>query len=53
LAKIKEGQTPRITEPNLFKNIIWLPMKEYKKYLVAPNVRDFCEDYVQGELGVY
>ncbi len=50
LAKIKKGQVLRIAEPDIFKDIIWLPIKDYKKYSVAPNVKDFCEDYIHGKL---
>jgi len=52
LAKIKEGQKPKVMEPELFRDIIWLAMKEYKRYSVAPNVKDFCEDYIQGKLRI-
>ena len=46
LAKIPKGQVPKIIEPELFRDIFWLPMKQYNQYSVAPNVKDFCEDYI-------
>ncbi|MEK6960574.1 MAG: NUDIX hydrolase [Nanoarchaeota archaeon] len=50
LAKIAQGQTPRVNEPTKFSHLFWLPMKEYKSYSVAPNVKEFCEDYIEGKL---
>lgn len=47
LAKIKEGQEPKIMEPEVFRDILWLPIREYKQYPVAPNVKQFCEDYIR------
>ncbi|HIG93506.1 TPA: NUDIX hydrolase [Candidatus Woesearchaeota archaeon] len=52
LAQILSGQIPRIREPELFRDIVWLPLKQYKGYSVAPNVQDFCEDYVNGKFGL-
>lgn len=52
LAKIKKGQTPTIIETETFRDIFWLPMNDYKKYSVAPNVKEFCEDYIQGKLNI-
>ena len=49
LAKILDNQTPRIMEPDKFRDIFWLPMKEYKNYLCAPNVKEFCQDYIDGK----
>ncbi|HIJ98617.1 TPA: NUDIX hydrolase [archaeon] len=49
LAKIKEGQTPRIMEPKSFKDLIWLPIENYEEYTVAPNVKKICEDYLSGK----
>ena len=48
LAKILRGQTPLIMEPELFRDIFWLPMKEYARHSVAPNVQDFCKNYILG-----
>lgn len=50
LAKIKNGHAPRVMEEELFGEIFWLPIKEYKKYAVAPNVKNFCEKYIQDKL---
>ena len=49
-AKIKEGQKPKVMEPEVSREIIWLPMREYKEYSVAPNVKELCEDFIQGKL---
>lgn len=46
IAKIQKGQNPRIMEPEEFKNFIWMPLKKYKDYYVAPNVKDFCKDFI-------
>jgi 8-oxo-dGTP diphosphatase len=32
LAQIPAGQNPKITEPELFREIFWLPIKDFKKY---------------------
>ena len=52
LATIKKGQKPRVAEPKVFRNLAWLPMRDYKKYSVAPNVKLVCEDYISGKLKV-
>lgn len=52
LAQIPSGQIPKVMEPELFRDIFWLPMKQYKEYSVAPNVKDFCKDYINGKLDV-
>lgn len=44
LAVIKKGQTPRIVETDKFSSMIWMPIRDYKKYDVAPNVRMVCEE---------
>ncbi len=46
IAQIPKGQKPRIMEPESFRDILWLPIKEYKKYSVALNVADFCNKYI-------
>ncbi len=49
LARIKEGQEPRINEPEKFEKLLWLPIKNYKQYALAPNVKTFCEKYLTGK----
>lgn len=49
LAQIPNGQIPKIMEPELFRDIFWMPLKEYQKYSLAPNVRSFCEEYIEKE----
>jgi 8-oxo-dGTP diphosphatase len=34
LAQIPKGQKPKIMEPKSFRDILWLPMKDYKKTLL-------------------
>ncbi len=50
LAQIPKGQVPKIMEPEIFRDVFWLPIKDYKNYSVAPNVKEFCEDYINGKL---
>lgn len=50
LATINSGQTARVNEPDIFSEIFYLPMHDYANYAVAPNVREFCEDYKQGKI---
>ncbi len=50
-AVITDG-IPTIMEPEAFRDIFWLPMREHKKYSVASNVREFCEDYIHGLLSM-
>jgi 8-oxo-dGTP diphosphatase len=42
-ARIAEGQTPRVAEPDTFSKLAWIPPKHHKRYKLAPNVRIFCE----------
>ncbi len=50
LAAIVQGQEPRIMEPNTFRDIFWLPIRGYAQYSVAPNVKEFCDDYIAGRM---
>lgn len=45
LAKIVAGE-PTIMEPDVFDHYIWMPIREYKKYVLAPNVNEFCKKYI-------
>ncbi len=47
LATIQAGCIPQAKEKDKFDHIFWLPIKDYKAYSVAPNVKEFCEDYIQ------
>lgn len=49
LASIQPGCIPCAKEKSEFSHIFWLPIKNYKSYSVAPNVKDFCDDYIKGE----
>lgn len=46
LAELKDGELPRITEPDLFGDLLWLPLNNLQKYPLAPNVKKFCEKYI-------
>lgn len=50
LAKIKTGEKPKVAEPEIFEKLFWMPMKEYKNFSCAQNLKEFCEDFVQGKL---
>ena len=50
LAQIKPGQTPRVMEPKVSRDLIWLPIKDYQKYSLAPNAKTTCEDYLKDKL---
>jgi 8-oxo-dGTP pyrophosphatase MutT (NUDIX family) len=47
LAKIKPGQTPVIMENEIFSELIWMPLQDYEKQELAPNVRLFIQDYLK------
>ncbi|MGM5484751.1 MAG: NUDIX hydrolase [Nanobdellota archaeon] len=38
-------ETPEIKEKDKFSEIIWMPIKEYKKYKLAENVKEFCSTF--------
>jgi len=46
LARLKDGDSPKIVESYLFDNLFWLPLNEPQKYSLAPNVKKFCEKYI-------
>ena len=48
LCEITTG-TPRITEPDVFEKLEWIALAEWKKYVLAPNVQQFCEQWASGE----
>jgi len=50
LSKIHEGETPRIMEPETFDHLFWLPIKDHAKFAVAPNAKEFCEEYLRETL---
>ncbi len=52
LAEIRARQTPRIAEPDQFRDLIWMPIAAYQNYAVAPNVKDFCKDIVEGKMPI-
>ncbi len=48
--KIADNQTPKVNEPAKFEKLFWLPIKQYKKYSCAPNIREFCQKYIDGKI---
>ena len=50
LAKIKNSQESRIAEKETFTHFQWVPIVEYKKYSIAPNVKDFFEDVMNKKI---
>lgn len=49
-AKIKDNQKPRVMEPEAFKEIFWMPIKDYKNHSCAPNLKSFCEDVINKKI---
>lgn len=47
-AVIKQGQEPIVNEPEAFEKLFWMPLKKYTEYICAPNVKSFCQKYVNG-----
>jgi len=45
LAETIAGE-PRITEPAVFDHYIWMPIHAHEKYTLAPNVKEFCIQYI-------
>src|SRR3989344_128286 len=52
LVNIKEGQRPKVAEPDKFSHMLWMPLAEWKSYVLAPNVSElvinFIKEYPQG-----
>jgi len=46
-AKIKPGQTPTIVENEIFSELFWMPLEDYKKHELALNVAMFCKEYLK------
>ncbi|MFA7662352.1 MAG: NUDIX hydrolase [Patescibacteria group bacterium] len=50
LGKIKDSQIPKVNEPDKFEKLFWLPIKNYQDYICAPNVKEFCQKYIDGKI---
>lgn len=50
LTIIKNNQIPKINEPDKFEKLFWLPMKQFQNYSCAPNVKLFCQKYIDGKI---
>jgi 8-oxo-dGTP diphosphatase len=49
IAKLKPNNEPKIMEKDVFSKIFWMPIKDYEKYSIAPNVKQFCVKYLKRE----
>ncbi len=50
LARIKDGQVPKVMEPEVFDHLFWLPIKDHEKFSLAPNIREFCKQVCDGTI---
>ena len=50
LGIIEGNQIPIVNEPDKFEKLFWLPMKRYRDYSCAPNVKAFCQEYIDGKI---
>lgn len=44
LAHLKQNQIPEIKENTVFDHYVWIPIKEFKQYTIAPNVKSLLEN---------
>ena len=42
LATIDSGE-PQLMEPDKFSKLFWMPLSDFEKYLLSPNVKHYCE----------
>jgi len=48
LASIPDGQTPEVKElKNFWPQILWMPVKNWESYPLAPNAKEFCKKYLK------
>lgn len=47
LSKILNGEIPKIMEPMAFDELIWMPINNHAKFVVAPNAKEFCEEVLR------
>ena len=53
LVQIESNQIPTLAEPDIFDEIILLKIKFFKEHpKLAPNVREFCEQYLEGKFSL-
>ena len=50
LGIVKSNQVPKVNEPEIFEKLFWLSMKKYQDYNCAPNVKTFCQKYIDGKI---
>ncbi len=48
LCEITNG-IPKIIESEVFEKLEWIALADWKKYVLAPNVQQFCEQWASGE----
>lgn len=46
LAKITDNQQPVVNEPHNFENLCWIDMTNHNNFVIAENVKAFCEDFI-------
>jgi len=52
LGIIENNQTPKVNEPEKFEKLFWLPIRKYQNYSCAPNVKSFCQKYIDGKINL-
>ncbi|MDD3175585.1 MAG: NUDIX hydrolase [Candidatus Nanoarchaeia archaeon] len=52
LGIIENNQTPKVNEPEKFEKLFWLPIRKYQIYSCAPNVKSFCQKYIDGKINL-
>ncbi|MCC7570802.1 NUDIX hydrolase [Candidatus Micrarchaeota archaeon] len=50
LARVLPGTKPFIAEPERFNKLFLMPIDEYKNHPLAPNVKQFCIDFLKGKI---
>ncbi len=49
-ASFEKNCKPKLMEPHKFSELKWIKIKEFKKFKLAPNLKQFCKDYLSGKL---
>lgn len=52
MARLPPGQQPILLEPKKFSEISKIPILKHDIYPLAPNVRVFCKEYLDGKYGI-
>ena len=43
---VELNNSPRLNEPEEFDELVWMPISDYKDFVLAPNVLNFCENFI-------